>query len=413
MRLVRPFAAYLPVPEMAASVVSPPLGGMTTREWLRLSERNPHSFLHVIRTEVDTEEGGSDPYLHATTGKARLVAMIEDGVLRSVEGPAYYVYAIDENGTVAVGLVAEVHVGGYADGRVRRHEDTRRATEELLLSHLTRVGAHSDPVALTHRDDEQLATLVATIRTARAPDLQFTGSDGAEQEVWVVSDPDTISALQARLDVIERLYVTDGHHRCAAAARYATQAAASNPDHDGAESYNYVLAALYPESELTLREFNRCVRSDEITPAEIVEAVAGLVPLETLDDGDDPAPTAPGEVGLVTGGRTFRFGLPQAEGETSAAARLDVARLQDAVLRPVFGITDPRTDHRLHYVAGGEPADPAHHHCVACFLLYPTSVREVMTVADAGEVMPPKSTWFEPKARGGLFVTLLPDVPPG
>ena len=406
MTLIRPFAAHLPVPAYAADVVSPPLGRLTTREWLELSEENPHSFLHVIRTEIDTEEGGSDPYLHRTTGRVRLRQMIDTGVLRSTNRPAYYVYRICEGETAAVGLVAEVAVAGYGDGRILRHENTREATEELLLSHLRRLGAHSDPVALTHRSDADLAGLVARIRM-RPADLEFRSSDGALQEVWVVDAPALVELVEERLAEIGPLYVTDGHHRCAAAVRYAEERRRANPTHRGDEDYNYVLAALFPESELTLREFNRCVRSAEHTPDAILAALGEVAALEAVAGPDDARPRRPGEVGVITGGRAYRFALPPPPAAAGPAAALDVSRLQHAVLGPLFAITDPRTDHRLHYVAGGQSVDPAHHHCVACFLLHPASVAEVMSVADAGMVMPPKSTWFEPKVRGGLFVTLL------
>jgi len=290
VRLIRPFVAHLPAPELAASVVSPPLGGLTTREWLQLADDNPHSFLHVMRTEVATEEGGSDPYLHWTTGTARLEEMIATGVLRPSGSPAFYVYAIDDGTGNAVGVVAKIHVSGYADGRIRRHEHTRTATEELLLSHLLRVGAQSDPVALTHRVDDELARIVAAIRADRSPDLRFTGIDGAVQQVWVVADHETVARLQGRLDALGPLYVTDGHHRCAATARYAAQRRAAAGAQSGEEEYNYVLAALYPETELTLREFNRCVRSVEISPEEVVEAISAIAEIESVPDGDDARP---------------------------------------------------------------------------------------------------------------------------
>ncbi len=406
MRLVRPFAAHLPAAVYAADVVSPPLGRLTTREWLEISEENPHSFLHVIRTEVDTEEGGSDPYLHRTTGKVRLRQMIDTGVLESSGIPAFYVYAIEEEETSAVGIVAEVHVAGYVDGRIRRHEHTRQATEDLLLSHLQRVGAHSDPVALTFRDDAGLDELIARIRLS-PPDLSFHADDGALQEVWSIDDSRMVTILQDRLDAVGPLYITDGHHRCAAATRYAEVRRRDNPHHRGDEDYNYVLAALFPNSELSLREFNRCVRSVDVTSEGLVAALGERVDVSAVAIPEEARPKVAGEAGLVTGGRGYRFVLPPASDPADPAALLDVSRLQDGVLGPLFGIADPRTDHRLHYVAGGGSIDPDHHHCLACFLLYPPAVADVMRVADAGLVMPPKSTWFEPKVRGGLFVTLL------
>jgi len=407
--LVRPFAAHLPAPAYASAVVSPPLGRLTTREWLELSEGNPHSYLHVIRTEVDTEEGGADQHLEHTSGRLRLLQLIDTGVFLPPSRPAFYVYGIDEGDIHAVGIVAEVDVAGYTDGRILRHEHTRTATEDLLLSHLRLVGAHSDPVALTYRSDAALEAVVAGLRL-RPPDLAFQAVDGAGQQVWVVDDPTHVALLQERLDAIDTLYITDGHHRCAAALRYAEGRRRENTGHRGDEPYNFVLAALFGETELRLREFNRCVRSDDTTPDEIVAALGRTVRLDAVSSPEAARPHRAGEAGLVTGGCGYRFTLPPAAAGANPADALDASRLQTGVLGPVFGITDPRTDRRLHYVAGGESVHPAHHHCVACFLLHPTTVTDVMRVADAGLVMPPKSTWFEPKVRGGLFVTLLDEL---
>jgi uncharacterized protein (DUF1015 family) len=366
-----------------------------------MSNDNPHSFLNVIRTEVDTETGEHDPEFYGKSGRDRLDAMVAEGVFRPVPHPAYYIYRIATADHSATALVAAVHVAAYLDGRVARHEHTRRSTETLIVEHMNRVMAHSDPVALAHAPDPDLKRLVASIAATTRPDLDFVASDGSRQSVWVVADPEQLLPIQERVDRIDRFYITDGHHRCAAAARFARERDLTNPSATEAEGYHYFLAALYAEDDLDLRAFHRCVGGLELSPAAIVSTVRQAV--ELVPTSDHPEPRRPGEVGLIASGAAYRFELPGGDGD-HAYDRLDVVRLQRHILGPLFGIADPRDDPRLHYV-GSDPDRPERHGSLACFLLYPTSVADVMRVADAGQVMPPKSTWFEPKVWGGLFVS--------
>ncbi len=397
---MRPFVAWLPAPELAGEVVCPPLGELTTTEWLAMSHDNPLSFLNVIRTEVDTVTGEHDPAFYSKSGRDRLDAMVDDGVLRPLDRPCFYVYRIVARGHTATALVLAVHVAGYLDGLVARHEHTRRATEDLIVEHMHRVRAHSDPVALAHAADDELESIIAGV-TETEPALDFEVPDGSRQLVWVVRQPDVIRAIQRRIDTLDRFYITDGHHRAAAAARFATERDLANPTATGVEGYHYFLGALYAEDELHLRAFHRCVGDLGLAPAQVVELVGQAV--ELAPAGDARSPRCPGEVLLVAGGFRYRFVLPGGASE-DPYDNLDVVRLQRHILTPVLGIADPREDPRLHYV-GSESAMPEQHGCVACFMLHPTSVAEVMRVADAGMVMPPKSTWFEPKVWGGLFVS--------
>jgi uncharacterized protein (DUF1015 family) len=399
--LVRPFGAWLPRPDLASAVASPPLGELTTREWIELSSGNPLSFLHVIRTEIDSVEGGPDPAIPEVSGRARLDEMIGGGVFHRPTDRGYFIYRIERGGHTATGIIAEVHVAGYSDGRIRRHEHTRSATEELVVDHLRRIGAHSDPVGLTHADDDVLSGIVAGVCRSDAPAVAFTSGD-VTHTIWVVDDAATLAALQVRLDRLPALYITDGHHRCAACLRFAEERAMADPEHAGDEDYHYLLAALFPQSELRLLEFNRCLCGLGLQPDRVVER------LGTVVDAAPAATATPprrGVVGVTTGDRILRFDLPAPAGPGVRDA-LDVVRLQDAVLAPAFGIAHPRTDPRLHYVAASATA-AAHEECDVCFHLYPTAVEDVMRIADLGEVMPPKSTWFEPKVWGGLFVDLL------
>ncbi len=402
MRLIRPIRVCLPDPVLAGEVATPPLGGLTTRDLLRLSRGSANSFIHVIRSEVDTAEGGPDPAAEVDSGRSRLEAMLAAGILRRQEAPAFYIYEIANAGHSAIGVIADVLVDGYRNGRIRRHEHTRRATEDLLVEHLRRIGAHTDPVALTYKADPAIDAAVAEAMRSE-PLLDFATGRG-RQRVWRVGANDE-RRLRDLFDEIDVLYITDGHHRCAAAARHAESKSAGGAA-AGVEDH-YVLAALYPDSELTLLEFNRCVA--DIGPAveSLVTTLRRALSVEELSRGADPRPRRRGEIGLLAGGRPFRLTVPDEIVPDDVYGALDAVLLQDLVLGPVLGVTDPRTDRRLRYVAGPEVPDPEAHGCDACFLLYPTDLSDVMRIADAGMVMPPKSTWFEPKVWGGLFVRLL------
>ena len=404
MSLIRPIPVCLPDPAFAAEVATPPLGGLTVSDWLRMLEGNPNSFVHVIRAGVDTAEGGPDEVAATTSGRPRLDAMLAEGIVTGPADPAFYVYQVDSLGVSAAAVVVEVDVDGYADGRIKRHEDTRTPTEDLLAEHLRAVGAHTDPVSLTYPADPVIERLIGDVRGG-VPLLDFTTTDATRQRVWRV-DPVRQPLFQERLDRLDALYITDGHHRLAAAARYArwrdTQLPWTEPD----PGYRYVLAALFADTALTVFEFNRCVAGvDDV--GGLVESIAEVMAVEELEPDADPRPEHRASIGLMGGGRRWMITVPSALVPDDPCGALDTVLLQDLVLTPILGVTDPRTDPRLRYVAGPAIPDPAANGCDVCFLLHPAAVADVLEVAAAGLVMPPKSTWFEPKVWGGVFVRLL------
>ena len=405
MTLIRPIPACLPTPDLAADVATPPLGGLTVSDWLSMLEGNPNSFVHVIRAGVDTPEGGPDDVAASTSGRPKLDAMIAAGVLSKPQEPAFYVYQIESRGVSAAAVVGEVSVDAYGDGRIRRHEETRTPTEDLLARHLVTVSAHTDPVSLTYHADREIDRLLGEVRES-APLLDFVTGDGTRQRVWRV-DAAREGALQDRLDRVGTLYITDGHHRIAAAARYAewrqANGAGSGPD----PGYRYVLAALFADADISVFEFNRCVAGVEEGAVALVERLRPTLTVHDLDTDADPRPERRGRIGMIGAGRQWMIAIPGSLIPEDTYGALDAVLLQDLVLGPHLGITDPRTDPRLRYVTGPDVPDPGAHGCDVCFLLYPTEVADVLDVADAGLVMPPKSTWFEPKVWGGVFIRLL------
>lgn len=405
MNLIRPIPVCLPAPEYAAEVATPPLGGLTVSEWLDMLEGNEHSLVHVIRSGIDTVEGGPDGTAEASHGRPRLDAMIEAGVLSAPFDPAFYVYQIDSGGVSAAGVVAEVRVEGYRDGRIKRHEHTRTPTEDLLARHLLKVGAHTDPVSITYRGDGEIDRMIGDVRGNR-PVLDFVTGDGTRQRVWRV-DPGSGDAMQRRFDAIGALYITDGHHRLAAASRYARWRDANDPSPDPEPGYRYVLAALYGDDALTLFEFNRCVAGVHGDLDDLVKRLGSVVTVDELGDDVDPRPERRGSVGMIGGGRSWMITIPERLIPDDLYGALDAVLLQDLVLGPILGIDDPRTDPNLRYVAGPGVPDAEAWGCEVCFLLYPTEVSDVLDIAAAGLVMPPKSTWFEPKVWGGVFIRLI------
>jgi uncharacterized protein (DUF1015 family) len=404
LSLVRPIPVCLPAPDLAAEVATPPLGGLTVSAWLSTLEGNPNSFVHVIRAGIDTAEGGPDEVASSASGRSRLDEMIAAGVVGRPGEPAFYVYRVDSRGVSAAAVVGEVSVDAYDDGRVKRHEETRTSTEDLLAQHLVTVGAHTDPVSLTYYADPDVDRLLAEI-TETVPLLDFVTGDGTRQRVWRV-DATRQRLLQDRLDSVGELFITDGHHRLAAAARYARWRDENHPSADPDPGYRYVLAALFADTALAVFEFNRCV-AGVADVDHLVRRLAEVVVVEELGPDADPRPQRRGSIGLLGAGRRWMLTVPVELIPGDPCGALDAVLLQDLVLAPLLDITDSRTDPRLRYIAGPAVPDPAANGCDVCFLLHPTEVADVLEIAAAGLTMPPKSTWFEPKAWGGVFVRLL------
>jgi len=417
---LRPFRALRPAPRLAAAVAAPPYDVVDVPQARALTEGRPDSFLHVSRPEIDLPDGAGAAEVHAR-GRAALAGLVERGVLRLDAAPTLSVYrqrrptgpagAVQQTGVVGLASVAE-----YRSGRVAVHEHTRPDKEDDRTQHLTALAAHDEPVFLMYPGRAPIDELVAAV-TDRAPDVALTDHDGVEHTLWVVAGPAEVGRFTAAFADVPTLYVADGHHRSAAAARLHAQA----PDLPGSDAFPVVA---FPAEQLTVLPYHRVVTSPlpaQLLPAdglsaegpstdgpaaELVKAGFDVRP----GDARTPETLARHEFGLYTGGRWYRLtARPVAVDETDPIARLDVALLQDAVLGPLLGIADPRTDPRLAFVGGSH--GPAELVAVvdsgrgtAAFALHPTSAAEVMAVADRGLVMPPKSTWFDPKLASGLFV---------
>jgi len=412
MARIKPFRALRPPRDLAEKVAALPYDVMNTEEARQMADGNRHSFLHISRPEIDLPPGiddHSEPvYLQ---GRDNLRRFIADGFLVQDETDCYYVYRQKMGGVIQTGLVVCGGVDDYQSGLVKKHELTRADKEEDRVRHIDCLDANDEPVFLTCRCDQRITGLIHEIALS-PPAYDFTTDDGVTHTLWVVSDPARIGALTRLFEEIPSLYVADGHHRSAAASRVRDQRQRTNPAHTGGEEYNFFLAVIFPDHEMNIMPYNRVVKDlNNLTAAEFMARVAARFDITPTSSA--PMLSERHRFGMFFGGKWYL--LQPREGmfdERDAVARLDVSILQDNILGPVLGIRNPRTDQRIHFVGGIrgmaelERLVGSGEYEVA-FALYPTSIRELMDLADAGKIMPPKSTWFEPKLRSGLFVHLL------
>ncbi|MHC4414845.1 MAG: DUF1015 domain-containing protein [Planctomycetota bacterium] len=405
---VHPFAAVRPLPNIAARVASVPYDVIGTEEARSLAAGNPDSFLHVVRSEIDLTPD-IDPYDGAVYARAgqNLRRLLDDGILIHEDEPRMYLYRLVMNEYSQIGLVCCCHIDDYTDNVIKRHERTRRAKEDDRTRHILTTGAHTGPVLMTYRDRPAFDELVRRDVNAR-PVVHFDAADGVTHTVWSVEDHEPYREIFSTIDVA---YVADGHHRAASATRAGLERRAANPSHHGSEEYNWFLAALFPASELTILPYNRLVGDlAGQTPELVRQRLAGVGALERTDRKQ---PSHPGLFCVYLDGAWYRLKLDAGTIDRADPVRsLDVALLQERVLKPILGIADPTADPRIEFVGGARSPEALQRRVNAgqgaiAFSLYPTSIEQLLNVADAGLIMPPKSTWFEPKLRSGLFVHML------
>ncbi|HEX8140542.1 MAG TPA: DUF1015 family protein [Pyrinomonadaceae bacterium] len=405
MAVIRPFSALRPPPgERAAQVASPPYDVVNTEEARELASGNPLSFLHVSRPEIDMPDG-TDIYSDAVYEKAaeNFQRLIKECPLEQDE-PSIYLYRLIMGEHEQIGLVACCSVDEYDRDIIRKHERTRRDKEDDRTRHILRLRAQTGPVFLTYRPSRDVDTMVMDTTMSDAI-FDFTAPDGIEHTIWRV--PDALRFTYALRDV-PFLYIADGHHRAASASRARAALKEQNPSHTGEEEYNYFLAVLFPADQLQILPYNRVVRDlNGLTPEDFLAEVGKKF---RVTEGAAPSPTARGQWSMCLGGRWYGLALGDDVPQTNdPVASLDVSLLQDYLLDPVLGIKDVRTDKRIDFVGGARGTEELERlvregRAAVAFSLYPTTVDDLLKVSDAGSIMPPKSTWFEPKLRDGLLI---------
>ncbi len=407
MATVRPFRALRPRPENAPSVSAVPYDVVSTPEARALAAGNPLSFLHVSRSEIDLPDG-TDPYSDAVYARAaeNFRKLKREAPLSPEEGPSLYVYRLRMDGREQTGIAGVCSLDEYDSDVIRKHERTRRDKEDDRTRHMIALGAQTGPVFLTYRDRSEIDAIVEQAKT-ELPLFDFTASDGVAHAVWRIGGQ-AADRLAGEFRPAPLLYIADGHHRAASAARARRELAGKNPKHTGEEAYNFFLAVAFPAGQVRILPYNRVVKDLQGRSPE--EFLAALREKFSVTADASPAPARKGDVNVYLAGRWYGIRIPPGGVATGGAiSSLDAALLQEKILEPLLGIKDIRTDKRVDFI-GGIRGTPELERLVdsgkfaVAFSLYPVSLDDLMAVSDANEIMPPKSTWFEPKLRDGLVI---------
>ena len=427
MAEVRPFRAWRPAQGLAERIAALPYDVVNGKEAREETRREPFSFLAVDRPETQFEEENMDVTEDRVYERAGtlLRQWMKEGSLQQEAEPCYYIYELERQGRVQTGIAACVSVDDYLNGVIRRHENTRSDKEEDRTRHVRACEAQTGPVFLAYRAAKAVTTVTERCRR-EACLYDFASPDGISHRVWRIGRKEDIRAVHEAFEKVERLYIADGHHRCASAVRVAQECRRRCPDYTGEEPFNFILSVLFPDDQLTILEYNRVIRDlNGLTPQEFLRKIEEI--FEITPEEGPYRPERKGRFGLYLQKKWYRLVRKPEIGEQYGKAgtagdslrkpdpvrELDVAVLQRMILEPVLGITDPRTDERIDFVGGirglKELERRCEQDCAAAFSLYPTSIGELFSVADAGLLMPPKSTWCEPKLRSGLFIHTLKD----
>jgi uncharacterized protein (DUF1015 family) len=406
MAVIKPFRGVLPPPEKAAEVAAVPYDVVNSEEAACLAEGNLLSFLRISRPEIEMESGidlhDDRVYRKAAENFQRL---IREAPLVQDEGEHLYVYTLTMGRHVQTGIIGQASALEYEADLIRKHEKTRKDKEDDRTRHVLTLRSHTGPVFLTYRDSESIDRSVESVRTSSPALYDFTATDGIRHQIWRVSKTESTEMSGFFSSSVPMLYIADGHHRAAAAARAARECRINNSLHTGSEAYNFFLAVAFPASQLQILPYNRIVFDlNGHAPDSFLRKVSERFHIEP---SDSPSPTRPGDIRLYFRGEWKNIRFSGDLSKLDAVQRLDVSILQDNVLEPILGIDNPRTSKRIDFVGGirgtrelEERVDSGK--AVLAFSMYPTTVAQLMEIADTGGIMPPKSTWFEPKLRDGL-----------
>lgn len=408
MATIRAFAALRPRPELAAQICELPYDVMSSEEARALAADNPLSFLHVSKPEIDLPPGidlySAEVY---AKGKENFERLIGKGALRQDEGPHFYLYRQVMGAHQQVGLVGAASCQDYLDGAIKKHELTRPDKEDDRVRHIETLNSQTGPVFLVYRANKALDPFVNK-NISEIPDVDFTAKDGVQHTAWVIRGAQDIRFIEGQFAETPALYIADGHHRCAAAARVFQ--ARKGTGHSG-----FFLSVIFPHDQVQIRPYNRVLKDlNGLSPAQLLEKLDGVFIIQAPSlKGLAPRLTRKHELGLYIGGKwnTLHF-RPRFAATIDPIEKLDVTLLQKYVLEPIFGIDDPRTSKRLNFVGGIRGTEELEKlvnggEYACAFSMFPTGIEDLMAIADAGGIMPPKSTWFEPKLRDAMFCHML------
>ncbi|MCK9197124.1 MAG: DUF1015 family protein [Syntrophales bacterium] len=411
MARITPFRALRPYRQHAQAVAAPPYDVVNVEEARALAGDNPLSFLHVEKSELDLPESPHvEEQVIFQTAKKNLLKLRDEKILFQDPGPCFYIYSQQMGGHRQYGIVTGASVREYETGLIKKHEHTRADKELERINHVDTVNAQTGPVFITYRKSKLIDDIVAGI--IRSPsEYAFVASDGVTHEAWVVSDGDTIGQLTAAFAKVQTLYIADGHHRAAAAASVARMRREKDPDPSEAKDYETFLAVLFPHDQLRIMDYNRVVKDlNGLQPRDFLTRISQ--DFEITEGFADRSPKRMHDFGMYLEGKWRRLTFKGELAAKDPVRSLDVSILQEYLLGPLLDIADPRTDKRIDFIGGIRGMEELERlvdsgRFTVAFSLCPTTLPELMDVANAGLVMPPKSTWFEPKLRSGLFVHLI------
>lgn len=410
MAIFRPFKAIRPLPEYASKVAALPYDVMNSKEAAEMVKGNPYSFLHVDKAEIDLPEGtdlySEQVYLKAKENLGRLVT---DGICKQDEDAKFYIYRQIMNGRSQTGLVGCVSIDDYINGIIKKHELTRADKEADRINHVDYCDANTGPIFLTYRPQSEISAIVSDWSNSHTPNYDFVTDDGITNTVWVIGCDETNKKISSLFGGVDYLYIADGHHRAASAVKVGLKRREQYPDYNGSEEFNFFLAVLFDCDELEIMDYNRVIKDlNGYSEAEFIEKISEKFSVEVVGK-NAYKPESAHTFGMLLGGKWYK--LAAKDGTFNAAdpvEALDVSILQNNLISPVLGINDPRTDKRIDFVGGirglGELERRANEDMCLAFSMYPTTLKELMDIADANQIMPPKSTWFEPKLLSGLFI---------
>lgn len=412
MAVLKPFKAVRPKDEYASQVGALPYDVMNSEEAREMVKGKPYSFLHVDKAEVDLPQG-IDIYSPEVYEKAKenLNALSENGIVGQDEKPMLYIYRQIMNGRAQTGIVGCTAVDDYINNVIKKHEFTRADKEADRIRHVDTLDANTGPIFLTHRENKTVSAIIEDWKNAHTPCYDFVSDDGVSQTVWVIDDDKVIDTLVKEFKEIPYLYIADGHHRCASAVRVGERRRGEG-EYDKNAEFNFFLSVIFPCDQLEIMDYNRVIADLNGNTSE--EFIAKMSEKFIVEEANE-SPYSPKErhtFGMYLDEKWYKVtARPEFINEADPVLCLDVSILQNNLITPILNITDPRTDKRIDFVGGirglGELERRCREGMKLAFAMYPTSLGELMDIADAGQVMPPKSTWFEPKLLSGLFIHKL------